>query len=243
MKKISGNKLLVKALSEEQVDTIFGYPGACTIDISDELYKQDYTKVILPRQEVALVHEADAYARSTGKVGVCLVTSGPGATNLVTGLATAYYDSVPLVCFTGQVSRHLIGNDAFQEVDIVGITRSITKYGVTVRNREDLGRIIKEAFYIAESEHRIIGILELTYRHIEFPSMLTRDVIYIDTMAVDENCRGMGIRHHFFEMLKDLKKEKHFDGIELQVNAKNVAAYEMYKKYGFTEKSINMELL
>ena len=135
MKKISGNKLLVKALSEEQVDTIFGYPGACTIDISDELYKQDYTKVILPRQEVALVHEADAYARSTGKVGVCLVTSGPGATNLVTGLATAYYDSVPLVCFTGQVSRHLIGNDAFQEVDIVG----------------DLGRIIKEAFYIART--------------------------------------------------------------------------------------------
>ena len=151
MKKISGNKLLVKALSEEQVDTIFGYPGACTIDISDELYKQDYTKVILPRQEVALVHEADAYARSTGKVGVCLVTSGPGATNLVTGLATAYYDSVPLVCFTRQVSRHLIGNDAFQEVDIVGITRSITKYGVTVRNREDLGRIIKEAFYIART--------------------------------------------------------------------------------------------
>ena len=151
MKKISGNKLLVKALKEEGVDTIFGYPGACTIDISDELYKQDYTKVILPRQEVALVHEADAYARTTGKVGVCLVTSGPGATNLVTGLATAYYDSVPLVCFTGQVARHLIGNDAFQEVDIVGITRSITKYGVTVRNREDLGRIIKEAFYIARS--------------------------------------------------------------------------------------------
>ena len=151
MKKISGNKLLVKARREEQVDTIFGYPGACTIDISDELYKQDYTKVILPRQEVALVHEADAYARSTGKTGVCLVTSGPGATNLVTGLATAYYDSVPLVCFTGQVSRHLIGNDAFQEVDIIGITRSITKYGVTVRNREDLGRILKEAFYIART--------------------------------------------------------------------------------------------
>ncbi len=151
MKKISGNKLLVKALKEEGVDTIFGYPGACTIDISDKLYKQNYTKVILPRQEVALVHEADAYARSTGKVGVCLVTSGPGATNLVTGLATAYYDSVPLVCFTGQVARHLIGNDAFQEVDIVGITRSITKYGVTVRRREDLGRIIKEAFYIART--------------------------------------------------------------------------------------------
>ena len=151
MKQISGNKLLVRALKEEGVDTIFGYPGACTIDISDELYKQDDIRIILPRHEQALVHEADAYARTTGKVGVCLVTSGPGATNLVTGLATANYDSVPLVCFTGQVARPLIGNDAFQEVDIVGITRSITKYGVTVRNREDLGRIIKEAFYIART--------------------------------------------------------------------------------------------
>ena len=151
MKQISGNKLLVKALKEEGVNVLFGYPGACTIDISDELYKQSDIDIILPRHEQALVHEADAYARTTGKVGVCLVTSGPGATNLVTGLATANYDSVPLVCFTGQVSRHLIGNDAFQEVDIVGITRSITKYGVTVRNREDLGRIIKEAFYIART--------------------------------------------------------------------------------------------
>lgn len=151
MRKITGNKLLVKALKEEGVEVLFGYPGACTIDISDELYKQDYTKVILPRHEQALIHAADAYARSTGKVGVCLVTSGPGATNLVTGIATANYDSVPLVCFTGQVARHLIGNDAFQEVDIVGITRSICKYGITVQRREDLGRIIKEAFYIART--------------------------------------------------------------------------------------------
>ena len=151
MRKITGNKLFVKALKEEGVDTMFGYPGACTIDISDELYKQDYTKVILPRHEQALVHAADAYARSTGKVGVCLVTIGPGATNLVTGIATANYDSVPLVCFTGQVARNLIGNDAFQEVDIVGITISICKYGITVQKREDLGRIIKEAFYIART--------------------------------------------------------------------------------------------
>ena len=151
MRQISGNKLFVKALKEEGVEALFGYPGACTIDISDELYKQSGIDVILPRHEQALVHEADAYARTTGKVGVCLVTSGPGATNLVTGLATANYDSVPLVCFTGQVARHLIGNDAFQEVDIVGITRSITKYGVTVTKREDLGRIIKEAFYIART--------------------------------------------------------------------------------------------
>ena len=151
MRKITGNKLFVKALKEEGVDILFGYPGACTIDISDELYKQDYTRVILPRHEQALVHAVDAYARSTGKVGVCLVTSGPGATNLVTGIATANYDSVPLVCFTGQVARNLIGNDAFQEVDIVGITRSICKYGITVQKREDLGRIIKEAFYIART--------------------------------------------------------------------------------------------
>ena len=151
MRKISGNKLLVKAFKEEGVEVLFGYPGATIIDIGDELFKQDEIKVILPRHEQALVHEADAYARSTGKVGVCLVTSGPGATNIVTAVATANYDSVPLVCFTGQVARHLIGNDAFQEADIVGITRSICKWGVTVQNREDLGRIIKEAFYIART--------------------------------------------------------------------------------------------
>ncbi|MFI3170794.1 MAG: biosynthetic-type acetolactate synthase large subunit [Eubacteriales bacterium] len=151
MKKISGNKLLMKALKEEGVDIIFGYPGGYNVDILDELYKQDYTEVILPRHEQGLIHAADGYARATGRVGVCLVTSGPGATNLVTGIATANYDSIPLVCLTGQVNRNLIGNDAFQEVDIVGITRSICKYGVTVTRREDLGRAIKEAFYIART--------------------------------------------------------------------------------------------
>ena len=151
MRKISGNKLLVKALKEEGVDTLFGYPGHVRLISAMSFINREISRSFSPRHEQALVHEADAYARSTGKVGVCLVTSGPGATNLVTGLATANYDSVPLVCFTGQVARHLIGNDAFQEVDIVGITRSITKYGVTVHRREDLGRIIKEAFYIARS--------------------------------------------------------------------------------------------
>ncbi len=149
--KISGNSLFVKALKEEGVTTLFGYPGGFAIDMFDELYKQNDIELILPRHEQGLIHAADGYARSTGKVGVCLVTSGPGATNLVTGIATANYDSVPLVCFTGQVPSQLIGNDAFQEVDIVGITRSISKYGVTVRNREDLGRIIKEAFFIAST--------------------------------------------------------------------------------------------
>ncbi len=149
--KVTGTNLFVKALKEEGVTTLFGYPGGYAIDLFDELYKQNDIEVILPRHEQGLIHAADGYARSTGKVGVCLVTSGPGATNLVTGIATANYDSVPLVCFTGQVPTRLIGNDAFQEVDIIGITRSISKYGITVRNREDLGRIIKEAFYIAST--------------------------------------------------------------------------------------------
>lgn len=148
---IKGTELFIKALKEEGVDTLFAYPGGQAIDIFDALYDQDDIDVILPRHEQALVHAADGYARSTGKVGVCLVTSGPGATNMVTGIATANYDSVPLVCFAGQVPLDLMGNDAFQEVDLVGITRNICKYAVTVRKREDLGRIIKEAFYIART--------------------------------------------------------------------------------------------
>lgn len=148
---ITGAAYLVRALQYEGVDTLFNYPGAATIDIMDELYKQDCIRVILPRHEQALAHEADGYARSTGKAGVCLVTSGPGATNLVTGIATANADSVPLVCITGQVPLELMGNDAFQEVDMVGICRNICKYAITVRNREELGRILKEAFYIART--------------------------------------------------------------------------------------------
>lgn len=148
---ITGRKLFVKALEEEGVDTLFGYPGGTVTDLFDELYKQDHIRVVLPRHEQGLIHEAEGYAKSTGRVGVCLVTSGPGATNIITGLADAHYDNIPLVCFTGQVPLGLIGNDAFQEVDIVGMTRSITKYCVTVRDRKDLGRIIKMAFHIART--------------------------------------------------------------------------------------------
>ncbi|MDO4518200.1 MAG: biosynthetic-type acetolactate synthase large subunit, partial [Bacillota bacterium] len=149
MAKITGNKLLVRALQEEGVEKIFAYPGACVVDIFDELYKQDEVELILPRHEQGLIHAAEGYARSTGKPGVCLVTSGPGATNLITGIADANLDSVPLVCLTGQVATNLIGNDTFQEVDIVGITRNICKYTTMVRSREDLNRLIKEAFHIA----------------------------------------------------------------------------------------------
>lgn len=149
--EITGRELFVKALMEEGVDTIFGYPGGTVTDLFDELYERGTIDVVLPRHEQALIHEAEGYAKSTGKVGVCLVTSGPGATNIITGLADAQYDSIPLVCFTGQVPLSLIGNDAFQEVDIVGMTRSITKYGVTVQKREDLGKVIKMAFHIAST--------------------------------------------------------------------------------------------
>ena len=124
-------------------------------------YGEKAIDVILPRHEQGLVHAADGYARSTGKVGVCLVTSGPGATNLVTGIATANYDSVPLVCFTGQVPTSLIGNDAFQEADIVGITRSISKYTVTVRKREDLAETIRKAFYIAKTGKPGVVVVDL----------------------------------------------------------------------------------
>ena len=125
---ITGRKLFVKALLEEGVDTVFAYPGGMVTDIVDELYKTPEIKVVLPRHEQALIHEAEGYARATGKVAVCIVTSGPGATNTITGIADAFYDSIPLVVFTGQVPQDLIGNDAFQEVDIVGMTRSVTKY-------------------------------------------------------------------------------------------------------------------
>lgn len=159
--KITGADLFVKALKEEQVDTLFAYPGGQAIDLFNSLYGIDGINVVLPRHEQGLVHAADGYARSTGRVGVCLVTSGPGATNLVTGIATANYDSVPLVCFTGQVPTNLIGNDAFQEVDIVGISRSICKWAVTVRKREDLGTVIKKAFYIAKSGKPGVVVVDL----------------------------------------------------------------------------------
>lgn len=148
---ITGRKLFVKALVEEGVDTVFAYPGGMVTDILDEIYRTEAIDLVLPRHEQGLIHEAEGYAKSTGRVGVCIVTSGPGATNIMTGLADAHYDNIPLVCFTGQVPLNLIGNDAFQEVDIVGMTRSITKYGVTVRDRKDLGRIIKMAFHIART--------------------------------------------------------------------------------------------
>ena len=147
---LTGAQILMTILQEEGVDTLFGFPGGAVIDIYDELARTPIQHILV-RHEQGAVHAADGYARASGKVGVCLVTSGPGATNTVTGIASAYMDSIPLVIITGQVPTQLIGNDAFQEVDIVGITRPCTKHNYLVKRIEDLAQILKEAFYIARS--------------------------------------------------------------------------------------------
>jgi len=148
--KKTGSQILLECLRLEGVDTIFGYPGGTVINIYDDLMDSPITH-ILTRHEQAAVHAADGYARATGKVGVAIATSGPGATNTITGIATAYMDSIPMVIITGQVPTPLIGNDAFQEADVIGITRPITKHNYLVKNVKDLARIIKQAFYIART--------------------------------------------------------------------------------------------
>ncbi len=150
MTKLTGAKILIEMLRRQNVDVMFGYPGGAVLPIFDVLYDAPI-RFILTRHEQGAAHAADGYARATGKVGVCMATSGPGATNLVTGIATAYMDSVPLVAITGQVKTHLIGNDAFQEADVTGITRPITKHNYLVKDVRKLARIIKEAFLIAST--------------------------------------------------------------------------------------------
>ncbi|OGW38969.1 MAG: acetolactate synthase, large subunit, biosynthetic type [Nitrospirae bacterium RBG_13_39_12] len=149
--KISGAEIFIECLKREGIKHIFGYPGGVILNIFDLLYEDKEIKLILTRHEQGAVHAADGYARSTGKAGVALVTSGPGATNTITGLATASMDSIPIVVFSGQVPTMLIGNDAFQEADIVGISRPCTKYNFLVKDVKDLSKIIREAFYIATS--------------------------------------------------------------------------------------------
>ena len=147
----SGAEILLRALKDEGVEVIFGYPGGAVLPIYDAIFNQNAIRHILVRQEGGAVHAAEGYARSTGKVGVVLVTSGPGATNAVTGLCDALMDSIPVVCLTGQVPTHLIGNDAFQEADTTGITRPATKHNYLVKRSEDLARVVHEAFYVARS--------------------------------------------------------------------------------------------
>ncbi len=148
-KVLTGSEVMVRSLMEEDVDFVFGYPGGVVIPVFDKIYNISRPKLVLCRHEQGAQHMADGYARASGRPGVCLVTSGPAATNLVTGIATSFMDSIPVVHFTGQVATTAIGNDAFQEVDIIGITRPITKHSYLVRKVEDLAATIKEAFYIA----------------------------------------------------------------------------------------------
>src|SRR5467141_705851 len=148
---LSGAEIVIRALVDQGVDVVFGYPGGAVLPIYDALFKQNSLRHILVRQEGGAVHAAEGYARSTGRVGVVLVTSGPGATNAVTGLTDALMDSVPIVCLTGQVPTHLIGNDAFQEADTTGITRPCTKHNYLVKDVGELARVLHEAFYVARS--------------------------------------------------------------------------------------------
>ncbi|GGW60521.1 acetolactate synthase 3 large subunit [Alishewanella tabrizica] len=148
---LSGAAMIIRALADEGVEYVYGYPGGAVLHIYDALFQQTQVKHVLVRHEQAATHMADAYARATGKAGVVLVTSGPGATNAVTGIATAYMDSIPMVVLTGQVMSHLIGGDAFQETDMLGISRPIVKHNMSVRRPEDIPYLIKKAFYIAQS--------------------------------------------------------------------------------------------
>ncbi|MCK9197361.1 MAG: thiamine pyrophosphate-binding protein, partial [Syntrophales bacterium] len=148
--QLRGAEILIKVLKQEGIHTIFGYPGGVLLDIYDELFKGEI-RHILVRHEQGAVHAADGYARASGKVGVALVTSGPGASNTVTGIANAYLDSIPIVVLTGQVPTHLIGTDAFQEVDIIGITRPCTKHNFLIKRVDEVAKTIHEAFHIARS--------------------------------------------------------------------------------------------
>src|SRR5207247_3306332 len=148
-KEMTGAEMVIEALADQGVEHLFGYPGGAVLPIYDALFQQKKVQHILVRHEQGAVHAAEGYARSTGKVGCVLVTSGPGATNAVIGLTDALMDSTPLVCLTAQVPTHLIGNDAFQECDTVGITRPCTKHNYLVKNVGDLPRVLHEAFYVA----------------------------------------------------------------------------------------------
>ena len=202
--KLTGAQVLFNALEQEKVDTIFGFPGGAVLDIFDELYRRKI-KNILVRHEQGAIHAADGYARVSGKVGVCLVTSGPGATNTVTGIANAFMDSIPVVVLTGQVATSLIGGDAFQEVDITGITRPCTKHNFLVRRIDDLGRIVREAFDIARSG-RPGPVL------IDIPKDVTRSLIEDSdvswTSSIPNNNKKASIEDACAKALEMIKKAK-----------------------------------
>ena len=208
--ELTGAGIVIKALLDQGVEVIFGYPGGAVLPLYDELYKQNSLRHILVRHEQAAVHSAEGYARSTGKVGVVLVTSGPGATNAVTGLTDALMDSVPIVCLTGQVPTHLIGNDAFQEADTTGITRPCTKHNYLVKNIADLGRTIHEAFYVARSGRPGPVVVDLP-----------KDIL----QAKSKYSGGASVKHKSYnpQVKGDVKQIE--QAVELMANAKRPLFY------------------
>lgn len=208
--KLKGAEILLHCLKAEGVDTIFGYPGGMVLPIYDALYKSDINHVLV-RHEQGAAHAADGYARATGKVGVCLATSGPGATNLVTGIANAYMDSIPMVAFTGQVISSQIGRDAFQEADITGITLPITKHNYLLERTEDLPSVIKEAFYIARTNRPGPVVVDL-------PKDLMDKEIEFDGAPDEVNIRG-------YRVLKGVNAGQVITAAEMIQNARRPLIY------------------
>ncbi|HHV15084.1 MAG TPA: biosynthetic-type acetolactate synthase large subunit [Gelria sp.] len=208
--QLKGAEILLRCLQEEGVDTVFGYPGGAVLPIYDALFESSI-RHILGRHEQGVAHAADGYARATGKVGVCIATSGPGATNLVTGIATAYMDSIPLVCFTGQVGTPLIGRDAFQEADITGITMPITKHNYVVERTEDVARIVKEAIYIATTNRPGPVVVDLPR------DVMERSIDY-KPEKVEVNLRG-------YRVIKGFNSGQVVAAVELIKNAKRPVIY------------------
>ncbi len=208
--KLSGSQMIIEALAKEDVSVVYGYPGGAIMNVYDEVYKQDHFKHILTRHEQAAIHAADGYARASGKVGVAFVTSGPGFTNAVTGLATAFTDSIPMVVISGQVPLSLIGTDAFQEIDAVGISRPCTKHNYFVQDIADLPRILKEAFYIARSGRA--GPV-----HIDVPKDITAQIGEFD---YPEHISLQTYKPHYKGSVKQIKR-----AVEAIKNAKRPIFY------------------
>jgi len=211
--EMNGAAVVIRALVDQGVDVVFGYPGGAELPIYDELFKQNQLRHILVRHEQAAVHAAEGYARSTGKVGAVLVTSGPGATNAVTGLTDALMDSIPVVCLTGQVPTHLIGNDAFQEADTTGITRPCTKHNYLVKNVADLGRTIHEAFYVAKNGRPGPVVVDLP-----------KDVLQAKT-TYDGGAKATTVRHRSYNppVKGDIRRIE--EAVELMAKAKRPIFY------------------
>lgn len=211
-RKLSGSEIIIQCLLDAGVDTVFGYPGGAVLPIYDAIFKQNRLRHVLVRQEGGAVHMAEGYARSTGKVGVVLVTSGPGATNAVTGLADALMDSVPVLCLTGQVPTHLIGNDAFQEADTTGITRPCTKHNYLVKDVKDLARVMNEAMYVAKSGRPGPVVVDLP-----------KDVLIGETNY--DNSQPGKVRHKTYRPRTRARAPEISEAVELIRNAKRPLFY------------------